>query len=471
MWGMKKGITGKFVVEPERKVEIFEEADVVVIGGGPGGFPAAIAAARQGCRTLIIERYGLFGGMATTGLMGPIFGFAWGQSREPILGGIPMELIRNMQKKGGVLDDRNIEWNAIRFDPELLKHVIDEMLLDAGVKILLHSLAVGITKKNDRIDAVILETKSGRIAVTGKVFIDATGDGDLGYWAGCPYTKGRSVDGRMQSMGTKFRIGGVEPMTVEEETYYDGIVKKAIDEKKIPAYHAIFAEISEQGVTLRKGEITPTVTRCPGDATNVRDLTRAELKIRRDTLKIVDFYKKNVKGYANCYLIDTPVQVGIRETRQIIGDYVLTGYDVLEGRKFQDRIARGCWFIDIHCPYGLWNSKTNLCSQKCEIEPPCPIKEKYFDQLYPEISPPAGSYYDIPYRCVVPKGVDNLLVSGRPISADHGGMASARVIGTCMAIGEASGTAASLAVKKSKKVNALNVSEIQKILNNNGVPL
>jgi len=467
---MKKDAAGKFIIEPERKVEIFEEADVVVIGGGPGGFPAAIAAARQGCKTLIVERYGLFGGLATTGLMGPIFGFAW-RSNESVLGGVPVEIIRNLQKKGGALDDRNITWDSIRFDPELLKHVIDEILLDSGVNILLHSLAVGIVKKEESMDAVILETRSGRVAVKGKVFVDATGDGDLGYWAGCEYTKGRPADGRMQSMGTKFRIGGVEPMTAEEEKYYAGIVKKAMDEKRIPAYHAFFEEISENGVTVRKGEITPTVTRCPGDATNVRDLTRAELKIRRDTLEIVDFYRKNVKGYANCYLIDTPVQMGIRETRQITGDYVLTGYDVLEGKKFPDRIARGCWFIDIHCPFGLWNSKSNLCSQKCAIEPACTMKKKYFGQLYPETWPPPGSYYDIPYRCIVPKGVTNLVVSGRPISADHGGMASARVIGTCMAIGEAAGIAASMAAKKNKPLNALNVSDIQKSLNNNGVPL
>ncbi len=468
---MKKGSKDKFIVEPERKMEVVEEADVVVVGGGPGGFPAAIAAARQGCKTLIVERYGLFGGLATTGLMGPLFGFAWGDQGNSILGGIPVEVVRGLQKKGGALDDRNITWDSIRFDPELLKHVIDEMLLDAGVKILLHSLAVGVIKDGNRIDSVILENKSGRMAVRGKIFIDATGDGDLGYWAGCRYTKGRPADGRTQSMGTKFRIGGVEPMTDEEEKYYAGIVKKAMDEKRIPAYHAFFEEISENGITVRKGEITPTVTRCPGDATNVYDLTRAELKIRKDTLEIVDFYRKNVKGYKNCYLIDTPVQMGIRETRQIIGDYVLTGYDVLEGKKFPDKIARGCWFIDIHCPLGLWSSKSNLCSRKCAIEPPCIMKRKYHDQLYPVTCPPAGSYYDIPYRCIVPNGIDNLLISGRPISADHGGMASARVIGTCMAIGEAAGVAAALSSARKKAPKDMDAAGIQKILKKNGVPL
>jgi len=467
----KKSEITKFIVEPERETEIIDEADVVVIGGGPGGFPAAIAAAKQGCKTIIVEKYGLFGGLATTGLMGPLFGFAYGKMKEPILGGIPVEVIRGLQKLGGAPDDKNIRWASINFDPELLRHVIDRLVQEAGVKILLHSLAVGVIKKDDKISSVILENKSGRMAVAGKVFIDATGDGDLAYWAGCSYTKGRQADKKTQSLGTKFRIGGVEPMTEEEEKYYEKIVKKAIDEKRIPAYHAFRGEISENGITVRKGEITPTVTRCPGDGTNVFDLTRAELKIRRDTLEIVDFYRKNVKGYSKCYLIDTPVQMGVRETRQIMGDYVLTGEDVMAGRKFPDKIARGCWFIDIHCPLGLYNSESNLCSQECSVQPPCIMKKKYPGQLYENIYPEGDLYYDIPYRCIVPGGISNLAVSGRCISADHGGMASARVIGTCMAIGEAAGIAASLAMKQKEPLRLIKAAAIQEVLKKNGVPL
>ncbi|HNS32261.1 MAG TPA: FAD-dependent oxidoreductase [bacterium] len=465
------GKTKKFIVEPEKKIDIIDEADVVVVGGGPGGFPAAIAAARQGCKTIIVERYGLFGGLATTGLMGPIFGFAFGKIKESILGGIPIEVIRSLQKLGGAPNDKKIRWASINFDPELLRHVIDRIVQDAGVKIILHSLAVGITRKGDRIDSVILENKSGRMAVRGKVFIDATGDGDVAYWAGCEYTKGRMADKRTQSMGTKFRIGGVEPMTEEEEEYYAKKVKKAIDEKRIPAYHAFRGEISENGITLRKGEITPTVTRCPGDGTNVFDLTRAELKIRKDTLEIVDFYRKHVKGFRNCYLIDTPVQMGVRETRQITGNYVLTGEDVIAGRKFSDKIARGCWFIDIHCPLGLYKSDSNLCSKDCTIQPPCIMKKKYPEQLYDNIYLSGESYYDIPYRCIVPKTISNLAVSGRCISADHGAMASSRVIGTCMAIGEAAGTAAVLACKEKKPLSKIKAEKIQAILHKNGVPL
>ncbi len=467
----KKKLSKAFIKEPERKVELIGEYDVVVVGGGPGGFPAAIAAARQGCKTIIIERYGLFGGLSTTGLMGPIFGFAFGKIKNSILGGIPVEVIRGLQKLGGAPGDKHIRWSSINFDPELMRHVIDRMVQESGVNILLHSLAVGTIKKGNRIDAVILENKSGRMAVRGKVFIDATGDGDLAYWSGCEYTKGRKADKRTQSMGTKFRIGGVEPMTEEEEEYYSKIVKKAIDEKRIPAYHAFRGEISENGITVRKGEITPTVTRCPGDGTNVFDLTRAELRIRKDTLEIVDFYKKNVKAYSKCFLIDTPVQMGVRETRQIIGNYVLTGEDVIAGRKFPDKIARGCWFIDIHCPLGLYKSDSNLCSKDCTIEPPCIMKKKYSDQLYDNIYLSGESYYDIPYRSIVPKTISNLAVSGRCISADHGAMASARVIGTCMAIGEAAGTAAVLACREKKPLAKIEPEKIQKILNKNGVPL
>jgi len=460
-----------FVYEPSKRIPIIAETDVVVIGGGPGGFPAAVAAARNNAHVLIIERYGFLGGLATAGLMGPIFGFAPIGCEHPILGGIPIEVIRRLQEIGAAPDDEYINWDAIRFDPELLKHVIDRLLQEAKVQILLHSLAGGVTINDDRIEAVVIESKSGRAAIKGKVFVDATGDGDIAYRSGCPYTKGRPADKLTQSMGTKFRIGGVQPMTDREEEYYAELVKKAIDEKRIPAYHAFYKEVSENGVTLRNNEVTPTVTRCPGDGTNVFDLTRAELKIREDSLKILHFYRKNVKGYSSCYLIDTPTQVGVRETRQITGDYVLTGYDVLEGRKFSDKIAHGCWFIDIHCPLGRYNSKSNLCSKECKIKPPCIMQTKYSDQLYPTLNPPKGSYYDIPYRCIVPKKINNLLISGRPISADHGGMASTRVIGTCMAIGQAAGVAAALMVKQKVTSRKLDYLLLRETLLKDGVLL
>lgn len=464
----------KFIKEKPRKTEVIENVDVAVIGGGPGGIPAAVAAARRGCKTLLVERFGFMGGLATGGLMGPLFGYATLRSRKLLLGGIPMEIVRELQQLKGAPADKEIDWAAIRFDPESLKHVADKLVVGSGARLLLHSYAVDVALKNNKIEAVIIESKSGRKAIKAKMFIDATGDGDIAFFGGCPFSKGREADGRTQSMGTKFRIGGVRPVTKAERDEDFRIVNKAIDEKKIPAYYSLEGEISEQGITLRADEITPTVTRYAGDGTNVYDLTRAEVRIRRDTLAIVDFYRRNVRGYENCYLMETPAQVGVRETRQIIGDYVLTGSDVLQSRRFVDSVARGCWFIDIHCPLGLYCSQSNLCDKGCKIKPDCHMKRKYHDQLYDTLyAEEKGdeTYYDIPYRCIVPQKFNNLLISGRCISADHGGMASARVIGTCFAIGEAAGLAAWMSLKASKPPRKLEVARLQAELKKNGVRL
>jgi hypothetical protein len=469
------------ISEKARKTAVIENMDVVVIGGGPGGIPAAVAAARRGCKTLLIERYGFMGGLATGGLMGPFFGYAaLGHRKNRLLGGIPVEIVRELQKLNGAPNDKDIDWAAIRFYPEFLKHVADKLVVGSGSKLLLHSYAVDLAIKNNKVEAVIIESKSGRQAVKAGIFIDATGDGDIAFLGGCPFSKGRKADGRTQSLGTKFRIGGVRRMTKAEHEEGRRIANKAIDEKKLPAFHAFYGEISEQGITLRADEITPTATRCAGDGTNVYDLTRAEVKIRRDTLAIVDFYRRNVRGYENCYLMETPAQMGVRETRQIIGDYILTGQDVLQSRKFDDCIARGCWFLDIHCPLGFYCSDTimrtisHVCDKNCKVKPDCLMKRKYRDQLYDTLWPEdkgVETYYDIPYRCLVPQKLDNLLISGRCISADHGGMASARVIGTCFAIGEAAGLAAWLSLKTRKPPRQLEVARLQMELKRNGVPL
>jgi ribulose 1,5-bisphosphate synthetase/thiazole synthase len=468
-------LTNDFVKESSRSIEVIENVDVVVAGGGPGGIPAAVAAARRGCSVLLIERYGFLGGLATGGLMGPLFGYAFCES-PLILGGIPVELLRKLQEIGGAPANGDFEWQSIRFDPCLLKHVSDQILVDAGVNILLHAWAVDVVKTNGRIDAVIIESKSGRQAVKCKMVIDATGDGDVANFCGCEYTQGRVADGKTQSMGTKFKIGGVDMDNMMNNLQEREIVNKAIDEKRIPAYHSFGGEISEQGITLRDGEITPTVTRCAGDATNVYDLTRAEINIRHDTLAIVDFYKKHVPGYENAFLMETPAAVGIRETRQIVGLQTLTGDDVLRNRKRDDTIARGCWFLDIHCPLGLYCGDSNLCSKKCTIKPDCIMKKKYPEQLYDTLHQDGlgereDTWYDIPYGCIVPEKMDNLLISGRCISADHGGMSSARVIATCFAVGEAAGAAAALSLKNTVTPGKLEVPVIQQDLRKAGVPL
>ena len=461
--------------EPARELDVIENVDVVVAGGGPGGITAAAAAARRGFKTLLIEKYGFLGGLATGGLMGPLFGYAEYRNKKLLLGGIPVEIVRALQAMDSATPNEELDWSSIRFYPEALKHVSDRLVLESGANMLLHSYVVGVITSGDRIEAVVIESKSGRQAIKAKMFIDATGDGDIATMCGCEYRQGRVADGKTQSLGTKFRIGGVDMKRVME-THQESraYVNQAIDEKRIPAYHSFFGEISEQGITLRDNEITPTATRFSGDATNVRDLTNAEISIRKDTLEIVDFYKRNIAGYENCYLMETPAVVGVRETRQIMGEYVLTGDDVLENRKFEDTIARGCWFLDIHCPLGLYNGQSNLCSKECSIKPDCLMKRHHQNELYDTLwqdNIGDQTFYDIPYRCVLPQRINNLLISGRCISADHGGMSSLRVIATCFAIGEAVGTAVALSLKDHKAPRDLPAMDIQEELAKAGVPL
>ena len=476
--------------ECAKEIPIIEQADVVVIGGGPGGLPAAVAAVRQGAKTVLIERYGVLGGLATTCLMGPFFGYAPVEGRYApnkkervnpadyvILGGIPIELVHRLQKTGGVADDRYIEWDAIRFDPELFKIVCDDIVNEAGVITLLHSYAVGTIVEDRMIKAVIIESKSGRQAVVGKLFIDGTGDGDIAAFSDCSFSKGRDADGLVQSMGTRFRIGNVRPRTKEEIEKGNEIVREGIRRGEIHPRGDGF--IDEMGSTVRGDEITPDTTRCRGDGTNVRDLTRAEFKIRKDTFELVNFLKVKVPGFESSYLIDFPFTVGVRETRQIEGIYKLSDHDVLGTIKHPDTtIARGCWWVDIHCPLGNiypGPPRYSLCSELCKVEEfqkrKCIMKTKCRDQLPPAPFLRENDYYDIPYGCLVAKDIDNLLVSGRCVSATHVAMASLRVIGTCFAIAEAAGIASSLCLQDKIIPKALDVKQLQSLLRKNGVPL
>jgi hypothetical protein len=477
----------KKYVEPVRELDVLADGDVVILGGGPGGLPAAVAAARAGYKTVLVERYGVLGGLATTSLMGPFFGYApvegryaYGKKKHIdtaenlVVGGIPVELVRRLQKAGGAFDDEHIEWDAIRFDPELFKYVCDEICLDAGVQLIFHAWAVDTLVRDGKIEAVVVESKSGRQVITGKIFIDATGDADIAAFSGVPFTKGREADGLTQSMGTRFRIGGVRPRTADEIEEGNRLVSEAIEQGKLHCRSTGW--VDEVGSTIRDDEMTPDTTRAAGDGTNVMHLTRAELKIRRDTMEMITFLKKNVPGFEKAYLVDFPFTVGVRETRQIIGMYRLTDQDVLETAKHQDTgIAKGCWWVDIHCPFGYitpWNSRTSLCSVLCRVADfrgkPCIMKTKYPDQLAPAPFLRENDHYDIPYGTLVPQKIDNLLISGRCISATHIAMASTRVIGTCFALGEAAGTAAAVALTDTVAPRDVNVTKLRRQLKSNG---
>ncbi|RKY69828.1 MAG: hypothetical protein DRQ14_09955 [Candidatus Latescibacterota bacterium] len=211
------------------------------------------------------------------------------------------------------------------------------------------------------------------------------------------------------------------------------------------------------------------MTRAGGDPTSVRDLTRAEMEVRREVWKLVRYLRAEVQGFEDCYVQQTSFQVGPRESRQVVGPYALTGDDIRRGAKFEDAIARGSWWIDIHCPLGR-TYPVHLCTAECPEGNSCPYWISQHESMLSmeELFPPKGDWYDIPYRCLLSVAVPNLLASGRCISATHEGMAGARVMGTCMAVGQAAGTAAALAVAEGVRPGDVDVSRLREVLREDG---
>lgn len=455
------------LTEPTREVPVVAEADVIVAGGGPGGLPAAIAAARRGANVLLIERYGFLGGLATAGLIAPILGHTASRSDEPIVEGLLREITERMHSLDGAptWEEACREW-GINFNSETFKYVADEMVQEAGVNLLLHTLVTDAIVEGGRITGLIIESKSGREAVTGELFVDATGDADVTFRAGAPTKQGRDFDGEVQSMGSFVHIGGVPELSEEEREGAVEQVKEAMEAGRLRFYNANLAAVN----TMHTDHFSPNVSRADGDPTDARDLTRAELQVRHDIWQLVTFLREEVPGFERCYVRATSPQVGPRESRQIVGDYALTGQDVQDGRKFEDGIARGSWWIDVHCPLG-YTYPVHLCITECPRRENCPFWAAEHDasmRARAELYPPDDDWYDIPYRSLTPRAIDNLLVSGRCISATHQGMAGARVMGTCVAIGQAAGTAAALAIRDEAAPRDVDVDELRQTLRSDG---
>jgi len=454
------------IVEPSRETPVIAEADVVVCGGGPGGAPAAIAAARHGAKTVLIERYGFMGGLATAGLVAPILGHTASRSHTPIVEGILRELAERMNAIGGAptWEEALQEW-GVRFDAEALKVVIDEMCQEAGVELMLHTLVADAVMEGDAIAAVIVENKSGREAVAGRVFIDATGDADVAYRAGAPTTHGRPFDDRPESMGSFFHLAGFEPLDERRAQELRELIRREMEKGRFRFYNPNFLARN----AYQQDHTAANLTRFGGDANVATDLTRAELSIRQDIWKLVRYLRTTVPEFGDCYVQQTSPQVGPRESRQIVGPYALTGDDVHRGAKFEDAIARGSWWIDIHCPLGE-TYPVHLCVVECPRGADCPYWAAEHGNMFSkeELHPPQGDWYEIPYRSLLSVKVPNLLSSGRCISATHEGMAGSRVMGTCVAIGQAAGTAAALALADGVPLVEVEVSRLQTLLRGDG---
>lgn len=455
------------ITEPARSLEVIADADVVVCGGGPGGFPAAIAAARHGAKVVLIERYGFLGGLATAGLVAPILSQHANESEEPIVKGLLYELTQRMHAIGGSTsyEEALKEW-GIRFDAEAMKVVLDEMVQEAGVRVLLHTWIAGVVTDGKRIKAVLVESKSGRQAVTGKVFVDATGDADIAFHAGAPTTYGRTFDGKPESMGSFYQLANVPRVDEQRRKEIAGLMGKQMDAGTFAFYNT---NVLAYRCAYHGDHTSANMTRFGGDPRSAADLTAGELSIRKNIWALVRWLRKSVPGFEDVYVQQTSPQIGPRESRQIVGPYALTGDDVRAGRRFDDAIARGSWWIDIHCPLGH-TYPVHLCVKECAKGADCPFWASEHEDmlLLKDMYPPKGGWYDIPYRCLLSVGAPNLLSSGRCISATHEGMAGSRVMGSCVAIGQAAGTAAALATARKVDPASVDAPKLRAALREDG---
>lgn len=455
----------KTILEPQRETPIIADVDVCVIGGGPGGLPAAIAAARQGANTMLIEMQGFLGGMATAGQVGPILGLTANRSSEPAVAGFLAELCDRLAAIGqGKPYEECVRVGYAPFSVEGFKIVADRMVNEAGVRTLLHTFFVDSVVEDRRMTHAIVESKSGRQAIKAKVFVDATGDADVALRAGAECTLGRPADGLPMAMGSEFIFGGAETLTPEVR---QAVLEKMRDAGQAGELDIYGVSLGGRGSTLDPGHSSLNCTRFSGNCTNVEELTQAEFSIRETTWKLLEVWR-SVPGAEGLHLISTPAHVGVRESRQVVGVQRITGRDVIEGRRCDDAIARCSYWIDIHCPRGLGLAAgVHLCSKKC-TKTDCYMLTDYLDQLPDELYPPQGGWFDIPYGALVPQAIDGLLVSGRCISADYQAMAALRVMGPCMAIGEAAGVAAAMAAEASIQPREVDVRALRSKLSEVG---
>ncbi|MBN69789.1 MAG: FAD-dependent oxidoreductase [Gimesia sp.] len=443
------------------EIPLRETVDVAVIGGGSAGVAAATAAARNGASTVLIERYGFLGGTSTAGMVGPFMTSYTPDGKRQLVAGIFQEVIDKMVQMGGAVDPSTTEagsaWasfidlghaNVTPFSVEALKMAALEMVCEAGARIRFHTSFVDVVMRDQQIDGIVILDKAGLGLLRARTVIDTSGDGDIAAKAGAPFEVGRKADGKMMPVTLFLTIGNVDDERViawmkEHEVLHPGerlfecIVKQA-RESGDWTLEREFLNIYREPTP---GQWRVNTTRVQNvDGTNPDDLSRAEIESRRQAWELIRFFRSHCPGLENAQLLATGTQVGVRETRHILGDYVLNGADVLEGRKFEDSIAQCSYPIDIHDPQGPRGRLEGI----------------------------HADHYEIPYRCLVPRDVENLLVAGRPISADHEGAASARVIPPCYATGQAAGTAASLAIKQGVAPRDVDIDQLRTTLSEQG---
>lgn len=446
-----------------------KQYDVIVAGGGVSGAAAAIAAARAGVDTLLIERAGYLGGTLTSCGVAPMMTFFAGE--QQVIKGLMQEIVDRMVARGyscgHVKDTTRYVSYVTPFESEGLKLVLDEMAAQSGCTVLFHSFIAGTEAQHNRMSALKICNKDGLHAVSARVFIDATGDGDVMAWAGVEYVKGRPQDGASQPLTMKMKYCNVDTNAVK--SYVKAHLKDfprlkhnldLVDAKEplaLAGYESTFRKAKQNGElttpredilmfeTSRPGEFVINTTRilhC--DATDALSLSKAEMEGRKQCEELARFFKNHVPGFEQAILEFTGPSVGIRGSRQLVGKYTLTAEDVLHAKKFDTVIAHSGYPIDIHSPDGA-GTRTHYIGEDG-----------------------GRAYYDIPYEIMVPNTIENLLVTGRCASASFEAQASIRLTPSAGSMGQAAGLAAALAAKEDCPVGRVDTAQLQRLLRENG---
>ena len=453
--------TIKTILEPERTIPVKDEVDILVVGGGPAGIMAARAAAESGLKVMLIESRGYVGGNLTLGL--PILGYL-GRKGNQVVEGLPQMLIDRLRARGKASEHKPCK-NHVSLtiiDSEEVKDVALEMLEDVGVKILFYVFCSDVIKEGNDVKGVIIESKEGREAILAKTVIDCTGDGDVAFRAGVECHKG-DADGGLQPPTLMFCMRGVNVQELREAIVnraeeFDMDVMPTEQFKSGPfivvGFRKKIEEAREKGYSipvartilitgLADDEIWVNMSRvCGVDSTNPTSYTDGEITARMQNDEIERYLRDFIPGFEHAWRDKVAAFMGIRESRVIKGKYVLTADDILSCRKFEDAVGVASYPVDIHHSHG--DDCTMMWCPDC---------------------------YDLPYRMLVPEKVENLLVAGRCASMTHEAMASARVMSTCMVMGEAAGRAAKIAVEEGVPVSKVNVEAVREDLRENGAYL
>lgn len=442
----------KTIIEPAREIQVRKEVDVLVVGGGPSGITAALAAVEDGLNVLLLESRSFLGGNMTIGL--PILGFL-GQKGNQIIKGIPQKFIDRLKAVDAASEHRPcpLHMSLTLVEPEAVKTVALEMLQEAGVEVMFYTFCSDVVMEGDELKGIIIESKAGREAILAKTIIDCTGDADVAFRSGVPCEYGNEIGG-VQPPTLMFCLGGVDTeklrMSIAEEprTYLTDFIPAEYfgqnNQFIVVGLRSLIQKAAEEGLHLpvertiiitglRKGEAWINMTRINGvNGTDPESLSHGETEGRRQIHDIQKYLIEYVPGFENAYFLKTAPFVGIRETRRINGQYTMTQEDILSCRHFEDAVAVASYPLDIHHPQGggctlVW----------------------------------CGDCYDIPFRSLIPQNVKNLIVAGRSISTTHEAMSAIRVMAPCMAMGEAAGRAAKMAVREGIPVSEIEVRKLQ----------